>query len=98
MSYCVVVQPRLLVTAVDIAEGIAVTFDSYKKSDGKRKTVYYPGTKYGHRKQQQYKDNNNDKNSSNPVVIEYKDGITIEHVMASSTPIDRDLQSARYRI
>lgn len=38
-------EPRLLVTAVDIAEGIAVTFDSYKKSDGKRKTVYYPGTK-----------------------------------------------------
>jgi len=40
-------EPRLLITAVDIAEGIAVTFDSYKKADGKRKTVYYPGRKYG---------------------------------------------------
>jgi NTE family protein len=43
-------EPRLLVTAVDIAEGITVTFDSYKKSDGKRKTVYYPGRKYGRKK------------------------------------------------
>jgi NTE family protein len=43
-------EPRLLVTAVDIAEGTTVTFDSYKKSDGKRKTVYYPGAKYGHKK------------------------------------------------
>ena len=41
-------EPRLLVTAVDIAEGITVTFDSYKKSDGKRKTVYRPGEKYRH--------------------------------------------------
>jgi NTE family protein len=43
-------QPRLLVTAVDIAEGITVAFDSYKKADGKRKTVYYPKGKYGHKK------------------------------------------------
>ena len=43
-------EPRLLVTAVDIAEGITVTFDSYKKADGKRKTVYYSGGKYGHKK------------------------------------------------
>jgi predicted acylesterase/phospholipase RssA len=64
-------QPRLLVTAVDIAEGITVTFDSYKKSDGKRKTVYYPRGKYGHKPK--------------PIVIEYDEGITIEHVMASGT-------------
>ena len=62
-----------------------MTFDSYKKSDGKRKTVYYPGTKYGYRKQQRYKDNNNEKISSKPVVIEYEDGITLDHVMASNT-------------
>ncbi len=71
-------EPRLLVTAVDIAEGITVTFDSYKKSDGKRKTVYYPGRKYGRKKDEE------DKNSK-PIVIEYEDGITLQQVMASGT-------------
>jgi NTE family protein len=66
-------EPRLLVTAVDIAEGITVTFDSYKKADGKRKTVYYSGGKYGHKK------------DSKQIAIEYENGITIEHVMASGT-------------
>jgi NTE family protein len=66
-------EPRLLVTAVDIAEGITVTFDSYKKSDGKRKTVYYSGGKYGRKKY------------SKQIIIEYEDGITIDHVMASGT-------------
>jgi NTE family protein len=66
-------EPRLLITAVDIAEEIAVTFDSYKKADGKRKTVYYPGRKYGRK---------NDEQNSKPIVIEYEDGITIDQVMA----------------
>ena len=69
-------EPRLLITAVDIAEGIVVTFDSYKKADGKRKTVYYPGRKYGRK---------NDEENSKPIVIEYEDGITIDQVMASGT-------------
>ena len=71
-------EPRLLVTAVDIAEGIAVTFDSYKKSDGKRKTVYYPGRKYGRKKGKEDED-------LNPIIIEYEDGITLKQVMASGT-------------
>jgi hypothetical protein len=75
-------EPRLLITAVDIAEGITVTFDSYKKSDGKRKTVYYSGGKYG-RKKEEYK--SKDKDNSKQIVIEYENGITIEHVMASGT-------------
>jgi NTE family protein len=75
-------EPRLLVTAVDIAEGITVTFDSYKKSDGKRKTVYYSGGKYG-RKKEEYR--SNDKDNSKQIVIEYENGITIEQVMASGT-------------
>ena len=29
-------QPRLILTAVDVAEGIPVTFDSYPKEDGHR--------------------------------------------------------------
>ena len=66
-------QPRLLVTAVDIAEGIVVTFDSYKKTDGKRKTVYYSRRKYGRK----------DGDNSKPIVIEYEDGITLDQVMAS---------------
>ena len=57
-------QPRLLVTAVDIAEGITVTFDSYKKADGKRKTGYYPGRKYGHTKEGKYSNNNKDCNNN----------------------------------
>jgi NTE family protein len=77
-------QPRLLVTAVDIAEGITVTFDSYKKSDGKRKTVYYPRGKYGHKKEDEYSNNNN-QDDSKPIVIKYDEGITIEHIMASGT-------------
>ncbi|HEY6534558.1 MAG TPA: patatin-like phospholipase family protein [Candidatus Nitrosocosmicus sp.] len=33
-------QPRLLVFSVDVAEGEIVTFDSYPKSDGSRRTEY----------------------------------------------------------
>jgi NTE family protein len=32
--------PRLLVTSVDIAEGAVVIFDSFKKDDGSRKSMY----------------------------------------------------------
>ena len=78
-------EPRLLVTAVDIAEGIPVTFDSYKKSDGKRKTLDYPRTKYGYKMHEESKNNNNDENDSKPIIIEYEDGITLEHIMASGT-------------
>ena len=33
-------QPRLLVFSVDVAEGVAVAFDSYPKADGSRKSEY----------------------------------------------------------
>jgi NTE family protein len=33
-------QPRLLLVTVDVADGIPVTFDSYPKEDGTRKTEY----------------------------------------------------------
>ena len=74
-------EPRLLVTAVDIAEGVTVTFDSDKKSDGKRKTVYSPGEKYRHIKNSKYFDRKED--DSNQIVIEYDEGIRIDHIMAS---------------
>lgn len=76
-------EPRLLVTAVDISEGITVTFDSYKKSDGKRKTVYRPGEKYRHIKDSKYFDRK--EGDSNHILIEYDEGIQIDHIMASGT-------------
>jgi NTE family protein len=45
------IPPRLLVTSTDIAEGVTVVFDSFKKSDGLRKTGYgkaESGTGYKH--------------------------------------------------
>jgi NTE family protein len=62
-------QPRLLVFSVDVAEGVTVTFDSYPKADGSRKSEYGKYTK-----EDGYEN-----------VVNYKDGISIEHVMASGT-------------
>jgi NTE family protein len=62
-------QPRLLVCSVDVAEGVTVTFDSYPKADGSRKSEY----------------GNYDNQSGYENVIDYSDGITIDHVMASGT-------------
>jgi NTE family protein len=66
-------QPRLILVAVDVADGLPVTFDSYPKEDGLRKTEYgryiqdqggAPGFEH---------------------VIEYNDGITADHVIASGS-------------
>ena len=85
-------QPRLLITALDIVEGITVTFDSYKKEDGTMKTIYFPGRKYGYTKSLDTNNNNNNNNSkkkyednSDPIIIKYENGIELEHVMASGT-------------
>ena len=70
-------QPRLLLVAVDVADGIPVTFDSYPKEDGLRKTEY--GRFVG----------NNNENLEH--VIHYDKGITSDHVMASgSYPVNFD--------
>jgi NTE family protein len=60
-------QPRLLVCSVDVAEGVTVTFDSYPKADGSRKS--------------EYGNYNNESEYEN--VIDYSDGVTIDHIMAS---------------
>ena len=70
-------EPRLLIVSVDATEGTPIAFDSYEKGkdlNGKeiRKTVYY-GQSRQEEKQQQ------------PTVIEYDDGIKIQHVMASAS-------------
>jgi NTE family protein len=62
-------QPRLLVCSVDVAEGVTVTFDSYPKADGSRKS--------------EYGNYNNESGFEN--VIKYSDGVTIDHIMASGT-------------
>jgi predicted acylesterase/phospholipase RssA len=70
-------QPRLLLVSVDVAEGAAVTFDSYGTEDGSRKSEYgkyiiQNGKEVGHKH-----------------IIRYNDGITSEHVIASaSVPIN----------
>jgi NTE family protein len=65
-------EPRLLVVSTDVAQGTAVTFDSYEKDkdlNGReiRKTVYREFTQEG------------------PIIIEYNDGLKIQHVMASAS-------------
>ena len=62
-------EPRLLVFSVDVLEGETVTFDSYPKSDGSRKSEYGKYEKESRAYQH---------------VIKYP-GITLEHVMASGT-------------
>jgi NTE family protein len=72
-------QPRLILTAVDVAEGIPVTFDSYPKEDGHRNTGY--GGFISH----------DGKDMGFEHVIRYDDGITSDQVMASgSLPINFD--------
>ena len=63
-------EPRLLVFSVDVAEGVTVTFDSYPKADGSRKSEY--GKYLEEKGKYEY-------------VINYNDGISIRHVMASGT-------------
>jgi predicted acylesterase/phospholipase RssA len=70
-------QPRLILVAVDVASGSPVTFDSYPKEDGSRKTEYgiY------------IKEQNRDVGFE--YVMRYDDGITADHVIASgSLPVN----------
>ena len=75
-------QPRLILVAVDVADGLPVTFDSYPQADGSRKTEYgryisQEGNEIGFER-----------------VIRYDKGITSDHVMASgSYPVNFDYAS-----
>jgi predicted acylesterase/phospholipase RssA len=64
-------EPRFLVFAVDAAEGETVTFDSYAKADGSRKSEY---GKYRKGEKEGYEN-----------VIKYDKGVSIDHIMASGT-------------
>lgn len=72
-------QPRLILVSVDVADGIPVTFDSYAKEDGSRKTEYGRFVKQ------------DGKEIGFEHVIRYDDGITLDQVMASGCyPINFD--------
>jgi NTE family protein len=72
-------QPRLILVAVDVADGAPVAFDSYAKEDGSRKTEYGSYIKQ------------NGKEIGFERVIRYNDGITLDQVMASGCfPVNFD--------
>jgi len=66
-------QPRLILVTVDVAEGAPVTFDSYEKEDGSRKSEY---GKY------LVKDG---KEVGFTHIIRYNNGITADQVIASAS-------------
>jgi predicted acylesterase/phospholipase RssA len=66
-------EPRLLLVAVDIADGIPVTFDSYPTQDGSRKTEY---GRYIIKEKEEIGFEH---------VVKYDEGITADQVMASGS-------------
>jgi NTE family protein len=62
-------QPRLLIVSTDVREGEAVTFDSYERQDGGRRSQYGDYIKGRH----------------TTTAIRYNEGLMIEHIMASSS-------------
>ena len=76
-------EPRLLLVSIDVQDGIAVVFDSYKKEDGTRKTEY---GRYGHEFARGRKDTEGFEH-----VIRYNNGIGVDFVLASgSVPVNYD--------
>ena len=72
-------EPRLILVAIDVADGLPVTFDSYPKEDGSRKT------EYGRVMSQ------SDEESGFEHVVRYDKGITSDLVIASgSYPVNFD--------
>ena len=84
-------QPRLILTAVDVAEGSPVVFDSYPKKDGTRKTEY--GRYIIDKK---FSNDDNVENATEKEIgfehiIRYDKGITADHVIASAAvPVSYD--------
>jgi NTE family protein len=70
-------QPRLLAVSVDVEIGSTVTFDSYEKPDGTRKTMYlYNETERRH-----------------DYELRYHEGLQIDHIMAScAVPLFYDFE------
>lgn len=84
-------QPRLILTAVDVAEGIPVVFDSYAKKDGTRKSEY--GRYIVNKKisDDDEIENKTEEEIGFEHVIKYDKGITVDHVIASAAvPVSYD--------
>ena len=78
-------QPRLLLVSVDALEGALVTFDSYPKVDGSRKSEY--GEEYN----KLNGNGNNDNKIEYEFTIHYDDGIASDYAIASgSVPVNYD--------
>lgn len=79
-------EPRLLLVTVDVQDATPVVFDSYEKEDGTRKSEY---GRYG-----RINLDGSAKNQETEAfehVIRYKDGITSDFVLASSSvPVNYD--------
>ena len=70
-------EPRLLLVSVDVQESLPVVFDSYKKPDGTRSTLYGQSTSA-------------DGKAEGGYLVEY-DGVEVDHVLASaSVPLNYD--------
>src|SRR6478609_11636567 len=67
-------QPRLILVSVDVAEGTSVTFDSYEKEDGSRKSEYG-----------KYIVKEDGKEVGFTHIIRYDGGITADQVIASAS-------------
>jgi NTE family protein len=65
-------EPRLLVVSTDVAQGTTIAFDSYEKDKDLNGTEIRK-TVYG------------DFTQEGPIVIEYNEGLKIQHVMASAS-------------
>ena len=65
-------EPRLLVVSTDVAQGTTVAFDSYEKDKDLNGTEIRK-TVYG------------DFTQEGPIVIEYNEGLKIQHVIASAS-------------
>lgn len=73
-------QPRIMLVAVDVADAVPVTFDSYAKADGSRRTEYGRYVKGQDGTEIRFER-----------VIRYNDGITLDQVMDSGCfPVNFD--------
>jgi NTE family protein len=68
-------EPRLLAISVDVEEGETVTFDSYEKEDGTRKSEYG----------EYVPADNQEKDGTYERIIKYGKGIMAEHILASAS-------------
>lgn len=78
-------QPRLLITSVDIAEGKTITFDSYEKAAGIRKTEYYLENNITGEKGSKKNSTIGNVHKDKLITLRYDKGIELEQLMASGT-------------